>query len=278
MGIITLLTDFGSQDEFVGVMKGVILARYPTVQLVDLCHQIAPHDVLQAAHMLAAAYRYFPDGTLHVAVVDPGVGGARRILYAEAARQQFLAPDNGLLDIVARRAPVQHLRAVTCADLFLTHVGHTFHGRDIFAPVAAHLAAGGDPVRVGPECRPTDMRGLTTAEPCMSAAGAIHGQVVHCDRFGNLVTDVDRALLQRMLGADLYQPLRIRLNREIELPLVPAFASVPTGAPLAVIGSRATLEIAVNQGRACDLLRAAVGTPLRIARAAAEEPGENQSP
>lgn len=150
MSVITLLTDFGTQDEYAGVMKGVILSLHPAALIVDISHQIAPQDVMQAAYMLRSSWQYFPAGTVHVTVVDPGVGGKRDILAAQYKRHFFLAPDNGILSMLAEEGDFQSLIRVENSGYFRNSVSRTFHGRDIFAPVAAHLSMGVKPENFGP--------------------------------------------------------------------------------------------------------------------------------
>ncbi len=187
--LLTLLTDFGLEDYYVAAVKGTVLRLAPGTQLVDLSHQVEPGNIAAASYLLAAAVPSFPDGTVHLAVVDPGVGSRRRILVAEIAAGRLVAPDNGLLTPLLDGASV---RAVERTDLFLQGPGATFHGRDRFAPVAAFLLGGGSPADLGPEI--ADWVPLARTPP-RQAPGLLSGAVIHIDRFGNLVTDIPAAWL-----------------------------------------------------------------------------------
>ncbi len=276
LAVISLTTDFGLQDEYVGVMKGVILTAAPDIRIVDLCHGIEPQSVVQAAFMIATAYGHFPAGTLHLLIVDPGVGGARRIIYAEADGHRFLCPDNGLLTGIARSPGLTRVHAVTNRSLFGPHPSATFHGRDIMAPVAAFIAQGGDTVRLGDEIPSDGIVYLDADEPHVGTDGGITGQIVSIDRFGSLITDIGIDLLGAMLQDDPRQRFRIDAGWELTTHLHDAYEEASPGAALAIIGSRRTLEIAVNQGRARDCLPAAIGRPVTVRRlkgAASPAPG-----
>lgn len=231
---IALLTDFGTRDPYVGIVKGVIAGIAPRTPVIDLCHDLPPFAVQGASWALRSAAPFFPAGTVFVAIVDPGVGGDRRILLARTVRHLFLAPDNGLLGFL-RDA---RFRAVTNRRLFLAPVSHTFHGRDVFAPVAARLARGMAPARVGP-------RVLSIVRLQEKP-----GRVAWIDRFGNLVTNLEPGP----------RAIRIRGRR---VPVVKTYASSTPGALVAVVGSAGTLEISVVQGSAARRLRAKIGDPVR---------------
>ena len=253
--IVTLLTDFGSRDGHVGAMKGVILSRGPEARLVDLAHDVAPGDVAAASFALAAAAPHFPPGTVHVAVVDPGAGTARRGLALELGAHRYVGPDNGLFAIVladASDAPLA-ARALENPALWREPVSPVFHGRDVFAPVAAHLASGGALDAVGPALARAALVGAAASEPTWSG-GALRGRVVHVDRFGNLVTNV-RVAAGAARGASV----------EIEgrtLTVVATYGDAPSGALVALVGSTGRLEIAVNGGSAAERLGASVGRVL----------------
>ena len=266
MAVISLMTDFGAQDEYVGVMKGVILAAAPEVRIVDLCHRIAPQDVVQGAFMIAAAFRYFPARTLHVLVVDPGVGGTRRILYAEAENHRFLCPDNGLLTIVAQSTGLDTVRQVDNRALFAPRVSRTFHGRDVFAPVAAFLAQGGDSGQLGEETAPEGIEHLADWAPQIRPDGRIMGRIVTTDRFGNLITNIRGDLLAELLRNAPQPTLQVDLGQQLTTHLHDAYEEALPGAVLAIIGSRETLEIAINQGRACDQFEVEPGWPVTVQR------------
>lgn len=255
--IITLLTDFGTADAFVGIMKGVILGINPEVQLVDLAHAVPPQQVMPAALMLRSAVGAFPAGTVHLVVVDPGVGSTRRPILIETAAGLLVGPDNGVL------SPAAHLmgrRAVRCIenDAFYRHpVSHTFHGRDVFAPVAAHLSRGVPPQEFGRTLDAIVELALPAAQ--RSAAG-VSGEVVYVDHFGNLVTNIEAAAIQCFSAPRLSVSIS---GRPVVGP-VTAYAGVPEGTLLAIVGSWGMLEIAVRNGNAAGTLAAGPGTPVTV--------------
>ncbi|NTV12719.1 MAG: SAM-dependent chlorinase/fluorinase [Desulfobulbaceae bacterium] len=262
--IITLTTDFGLADEFVGVIKGVILAREPTARLVDLSHQIVAHDIRQAAFLLAAAWGFFPGGTIHLAVVDPGVGSARRLVLVETGGQFFLAPDNGLLSLVLGPGVLARAWRVDNRDLFPGPVAATFHGRDILAPVAARLAAGLNPELVGPALAVAELIRLPDLEPLVDRpAGTVAGRIEQVDRFGNLVTNIRSTLLPEVFGAGRGGLLICCGAGEVR-GLVATYADVAVGGAAAVSGGRGFLELVVNQGRAADYFRAGTGASVLV--------------
>lgn len=255
--VITLLSDFGSKDPFVGVMKGVIASIAPEARVVDLCHEVEPFAVSQARFLLRQSWPYFPPGTIHVCVVDPGVGSSRRALLVEAGSHRFVGPDNGLLgDVVGlERARV---RLLSNPKYHLRQVSRTFHGRDVFAPVAAHLAAGVAAAKLGP--RVEDALRSTTGEPLRTGKRFWQGEVAHIDRFGNLITNLDAA---EML-ARVERRLVLRVGfRELDC-VVESYAEAPRGEPVVLVGSAGTLEVAVNQGSAAQALGVGVGAPVEL--------------
>ena len=259
MAVITLLTDFGLQDEFVGVVHGVILGRCPAARIVDLCHAVPPGDCRRAAYLLHWAYRYFPPGTIHVIIVDPGVGTGRRVLCARAHGQRFLAPDNGVLTTVLQRAHRPVVHEVRNPRYWLPSVHATFHGRDLFAPVAAHLALGVRPEALGPRTA----RWVRLALPRVRRQGRRwSGTVVDIDRFGNLVTNVEAAVIRA--SARRPAQLRLHVNRRIIRGLVRTYGDVRRGALTAMVGSRGLVEIAVREGSAARALAARVGDPVAL--------------
>ncbi len=263
--IITLTSDFGLEDEYVGVIKGVILSREPTAVIVDLSHRIAAHDVRQAAFLLNGAWSFFPAGTIHVAVVDPGVGSTRRVILLEAGGQYFLAPDNGLLTLVKTGSEQPRAWLVNRPSLFMKRVSMTFHGRDIFAPVAASLASGLTPDQVGPSLEVDELIALTDLEPRVAPeSGGLTGQVVQVDRFGNLITNIGREQVRAVFGGGSPDRLRIGCGKTIIAGLSETYSSQPVGAPVALFGSRDTLELAINQGRAEEVLQVGVGAEIRV--------------
>lgn len=260
-GIITLLTDFGSKDPFVGVMKGAILSRFPGATLVDLTHAIDPHDIAQGSFWLEKSYRWFPPGTVHVGVVDPGVGTRRSAIVVSAGGYVFVGPDNGLLAPAAEAAGGAVVHAVDTAQLGLPKPSDTFHGRDVFAPVAALIAAGhASPASVGPERTEWVGSRLPRAERTSSG---IAGTVVAIDHFGNLITNVEETQL-------VNEPLReVRIAGKV-LPVGRTYGEAERGQWLALIGSFGTVEIAVREGHAASVLGVRTGTPVEVITGRAE--------
>ena len=257
-GVVTLLTDFGPGSVYVGQMHGTLLRRAPDVRVVDLAHDCPAGGVAAAAYILRRSVRHFPAGSVHVAVVDPGVGSERAILAARAGDHTFLAPDNGLLGGILAETEDPEVRRVENRDLMNEVVSRTFHGRDIFAPVAAHLASGGALADVGPECPWEVARPGPELED-----GAVEGQVLLVDRFGNLITDIDRGMVEALGAADA---VRVRAGATFIQGLVRTFSEVPRGVALTYIGSGDHLELAINAGRASDVLRLGPGDVIRVER------------
>ncbi|MGE0710513.1 MAG: S-adenosyl-l-methionine hydroxide adenosyltransferase family protein [Planctomycetota bacterium] len=262
MPLITLTTDFGLSDIYVGVMKGVICTIAPHARVIDLTHDVPPQSVSVAAFLLEAAAPYFPWGAVHVAVVDPGVGSGRRIVCARTSRATYLAPDNGLLGPVLERDPPAHVYSVENPEYFLPEVSSTFHGRDIFSPVAAHLALGLDPRHLGTEV--DSLRDLRLPRPSSLGVGRLAGEVLHVDRFGNLVTNLRLDDLGRVREA------RVE-GRAVAGPVRAAYAECAPGEVLLIGGSSGLLEVSVNQGSAAALLGAGRGASIEVNIEAREE-------
>ena len=234
MPLLTLLTDFGTADYYVAAVKGTILKLAPGTELVDISHRVPPGDVETAAFLLAAAAPAFPEGTVHLAVVDPGVGSGRRILTARTAAAWFVAPDNGLLTPVLEGAG--SLRSVEKHDLFLPGPGQTFHGRDRFAPVAAWLLRGGPEAELGPEIG--DPQRLPSPPPRRSP-GRISGRVIHVDRYGNLVTDIPASWLPP-------GPCRAEVGGRATSRRASHYAEIPADEAALLPGSLGTVELSLN--------------------------------
>jgi hypothetical protein len=247
-GIITLTTDFGLADPYVAVMKGVILSIAPQARIVDLTHHIHHGGVVEATLLLREAYGFFPRGTVHVAVVDPGVGSERRAILIVTRDFYFVGPDNGIFwPIVQGLSPMEVIH-LTAEDYFLPRISHTFHGRDIFAPVAAHLVQGAVPRRMGTPI--TDPARISFPEP-RQTIDSLTGEVIRVDRFGNLITNIHRRVLDRFLGL---HPPTIRIGSRSISGIRRTYADGEVGDMIALIGSSEFLEIAANLARACDLL------------------------
>jgi hypothetical protein len=261
--IVALVTDFGTQDHYVGAMKGAVLSVCPEAQLVDVVHDLPPHDVHAGSFAVAAAAEAFPAGTVFLAVVDPGVGTARRALAVQTEAHRFIAPDNGLLTLVLADHSGAQVHAITNAGLFRFHVSPTFHGRDVFGPVAGHLARGMPIEEVGPVA--TDPHRLKLPEVRRRAATEWEGEVVHLDRFGNLTTNVSDRDLRDILSHFGGDPTEVVVVVEgAVLPLVRTYGDVSEGEPCALVGSSRRLEIAIHGGSAARLLGAARGASVRI--------------
>ena len=252
MAVITLTTDFGTRDTYVAEMKAAILSITRDVQVVDITHEVAPHDVLGGALALEAAAPWFPQATIHVAVVDPGVGTARRGLAVASRDQVFIGPDNGLFTPFLG-GPRWRAFELTAEEFRGAVVSHTFHGRDVFAPAAAHVARGVEPARFGPPV--TDPVRLTWPAARVTD-GRIGGAVVHVDRFGNLVTSIHADAI-----APLGSSVAVRIAGRT-LRLVRTYGELARGDAGALVGSRDRLEIAVHAGSAAAVLGARRGTPV----------------
>jgi S-adenosyl-L-methionine hydrolase (adenosine-forming) len=264
--IVTFLTDFGWQDPFVGIMKGVLLGICPDASLVDLCHEIPPHDILHASFLLHMTVGAFPVGTIHVAVVDPGVGGARRPILATIDGQYFVGPDNGVLSYWLETAETYQVRRLS-VDTFWRHpVSASFHGRDIFAPVAGHLAAGVDRDRFGPVI--TDPVCLETPRPQADASGRVHGQVMRVDRFGNCLTNIPGHLVDGP-PSERGAQVAVRVGGRQIGRFVRTFADVAVGEAGAFVGSAAYVELFCNQGHFAREWQVGLGDPVTLDGAAA---------
>jgi S-adenosylmethionine hydrolase len=276
--IITLLTDFGTGDGYVGAMKGVILGILPGAQLVDITHDVHPQDVHQAALILSDVYRYFPPSTVHLVVVDPGVGSQRQPVALETARGRFVAPDNGVLTRVCMAEETCQAVALTNRDYWLPAHSHTFHGRDIFSPVAAHLAKG---VPLDDLGAPVEGLALLPLPPLSITPDSIQGEVIRIDHFGNILTNIlplswaDEAALafEPAGGEDDPQAPALRLAADSALVtfgwksltgIHHTYSEVEIGQAVALVGSGGELEIAINQGNAQTNLSVNVGDPVTL--------------
>ncbi len=256
-GLITLTTDFGQSDHFVGTMKGVILGIAPRARIVDITHEIAPYELNEAAFVIAQAWRFFPKGTIHVIVVDPGVGSSRRPILAEAEGQFFIAPDNGVLSMIYDE--VRHkVRVISNTKLASKHVSRTFHGRDIFAPAAGHLARGIPPARFGKLIQ--DYVRSFLVKPTQVSRREWSGAVLKVDRFGNLITN---------LRIDDFpdvktRPIELRVGLERIHRLALTYAETAIGELSAIVGSSGYIEVAANQASASKILGCTAGSPVEL--------------
>jgi S-adenosyl-L-methionine hydrolase (adenosine-forming) len=257
--IITLLTDFGSADPFVGIMKGVILGINPRVHVVDICHGVAPQDILEAAFLLHCSYGYFPKDTIHVVVVDPGVGGRRRPLLAVGDHGCYIAPDNGVLSYLYASGEIRRVVEITADTYFLHPVSHTFHGRDIFAPVAAHLSRSGKIESFGR--RINTYTRLTLPEPRKKGKRAVEGVVLHVDRFGNLITNVSS---REIAALHPEKGITVSIKNRTIGALAHSYESLKAGQVGAILGSAGYLEIFSGHGSAARALKVGRGAAVRV--------------
>ena len=257
--IITLTTDYGTNDHLVGVLKGVILRINPDVQIVDITHGVTPFDLLDGATAIANAYSYFPPRTIHVVVVDPGVGTERRPLLVSGQNQYFIAPDNGVLSGVFEKEETFLVRHLTAEHYFLHPVSKTFHGRDVFAAVAGWLSKNWQPGSMGEEI--TDFKRFALPRP-KEADGLLKGVVLKVDSFGNLITNFRGEDLPA--GAIEKGQINLQLGSHVVSKLVPTFAHGSAGEAIAYVGSSGNLEIGVNKGSASKTLGLGRGTPVLL--------------
>ncbi len=255
--IITLTTDFGLEDHYVGTMKGVILGIQPTARIVDIGHEVNPFEVSEAGFLISQTYRYFPSKTIHVVVVDPGVGTSRRPILVEAAGQYFVAPDNGVLSMVYSQTE-HKVRVITADRYFLKPVSQTFHGRDIFAPVAAHLAKGVLPGRMGKLVQ--DYLRLHYEKPHRTARRGWTGSILKVDRFGNMVTNFHMSEFPKItelpfeLAVGLTKVNRVANN----------YAECGPGEVFLIAGSSGYFEVSASQASAAKILGCGAGAPVEL--------------
>jgi len=260
--IITLTTDFGNRDPYVASMKGVLLSLNPALRIVDITHEIGPHQVLEAGFTLARAFPAFPAGTIHILVVDPGVGTSRKLLLARTENHFFLAPDNGALGPVFEEEPVREVVCITAAHHFRTQASPTFHGRDILAPVAARLARGtalahfGEPV--------TDWVPSPVPPPARVEDGRLRLQVLAVDRFGNVVLNLKESSFAAARGTSASVPFSLEIGGRAIRRLLRTYGESEDSEPFALFNSFGYLEVAVRGGSAGVLLAAATGQPALL--------------
>jgi S-adenosylmethionine hydrolase len=256
--ILAFLSDFGLKDPYVGIVKAVMLGINPALSIVDISHQVTSQDIMGGAFILGSTFMEFPSGTCFLAIVDPGVGSQRAGILAITEHYTFLAPDNGLLSIVFR-----YSKNVTCFSIensryFRHPVSDTFHGRDIFAPVAAHLSIGVEPHSFGPSC-PDPVR-IPWPEPVIRDQ-YVEGEVIYVDGFGSLILNIPTKLIQHRKPVNK----KFRVNvKGMELSLLSTYSDVAKGKPMALIGSFGFLEVAVNKGSAAEMFSADVGEPVVV--------------
>ena len=255
--VITLTTDFGLDDPFVGIMKGVILNIAPDVEIIDITHNIEPQNIIQAALVLNASYSWFPRKTVHIVIVDPGVGGKRRPMVVQSKFQFFVGPDNGVL------TPVLDFKnrfyQLTNKKYFLKNVSNTFHGRDIFAAVAAWITTGIAPSKMGPRILKPEF--LTLPQPCIKE-GTIQGKIIYKDRFGNLTTNISAELINEKFPS--FDKIKIQTGKQIINGLSKAYNKIKLGEPGAIINSWNQLEIFCRQADAAKKLKLKLGQSITL--------------
>jgi len=256
--IITLTTDFGLSDHFVATMKGVIRGISPLADIIDITHDVRPFEITQASFLLSQAYPYFPKKTVHVAVVDPGVGTARRPILVEAAGQYFIGPDNGIFGMIFSREKKHKVRAITAERYFLQPLSRTFHGRDVFAPVAAHLTRGVLPSKFGKLIK--DYLKPMSEKPIQTGRRIWTGTILHVDRFGNLITNFHRNDFPTLQ----LRPFELAIGTVTIRRLALTYSECESNEPVLIIGSSGYAEVAVNQGSAARLLGCGVGAPVEL--------------
>jgi S-adenosyl-L-methionine hydrolase (adenosine-forming) len=255
--VITFTTDFGTSDWFAGTMKGVVLRINPSATLVDITHGIPAGNIRAGAFALAASYRFFPKGTVHVALVDPGVGSQRRAIAVQTADYFFVGPDNGVLSWALRSEQVRATHSLENRAYVLLPISRTFHGRDIFAPVAAHLSRR-TPIRnLGPPMRQIEPLAWPGPE---RVDGGVKGEIVHVDHFGNALTNLTERDLAGITGG----PLRVQIHGKAVCVIAGSYDSVSRGNPVAVLGSSGFLEVAIRDGNAARRLRLRIGQPIVV--------------
>jgi len=266
--IITLTTDFGYRDYFVGSMKGIILGINPQAQVVDISHEVEPYSVETAAYLIKSSYLYFPQGTIHVVVVDPEVGGTRRPILVEADQNYYVGPDNGVFSYIYGEAKKLRIIHITSEEYVLkpsrqVMLGPTFHGRDIFAPVAAWLSKGTSPLKFGQEIQ--DPIRLPLAEPRSGEEGILEGKVIYVDRFGNLISNITRSHFSLLISSPGEVEFLVHLKGQ-KLSLKRYYAEGNRQEPSALINSCGHIEIFVYLGNAQQQLQASVGDPVLLTR------------
>jgi len=257
--IITLTTDFGFRDPYVAEIKAVILSISPNARIVDVTHEVERFNIRMAAYALACAAPYFPKGTVHLAIVDPGVGTRRRAILIQTRDGSFIGPDNGVLVLAARNQGVEHVFEITNRKFTLPKISNTFHGRDIFSPVAAHLINGTKPEEFGPEIQKISTVRFTSV---IRRKNMLLGEVLHIDGFGNIITNIGKKELDQM---NLKEVVNVKFkSTKLGLKFCRAYAEVSKREALAIVGSHNFLEISVNQGNAARKFKVKAGDKITL--------------
>jgi len=257
--IATLTTDFGLKDPYAAEMKAAILGIYPNAVIIDISHEITKFNIRTGAYVLASAAQYFPNGSIHVAVVDPGVGTRRRPILIQTKQSYFIGPDNGILVLAAEKQNIMHVHELANPRFMLPRVSNTFHGRDVFAPAAAHLLSGVKPEEFGPEIH-------EVAKPEFAKVkrknGVLVGEVLHVDGFGNIITNINE---QEVAQIHVKGIVRVELSgSKLKLNLCKTYGGTKPNEPLGIIGSHGFLEIALNQGNAAEKFKTKQGHKIKL--------------
>jgi len=255
---IVILTDFGLEDNFVGVMKGVMIKIAPSIRLIDLSHSVKPHDILGAAILLKSSFRFFPEKAIFLVVVDPGVGSKRKSVIVKTNNHFFVGPDNGVLSLAAGENGVKKIVEIKKDKYLLKPLSSTFHGRDIFAPVAAHLAKGEKINNFGPTLKKISQAHIP--EPKFNE-DSLTGEIIYIDKFGNLVSNIDKRLLKKFAGA---KKIKIKIKKKFINTISKSYLQSRIGSPLAIFGSFGFLEISINKGSAKDYFKIKKGGKFTI--------------
>ncbi|MFB3920251.1 MAG: S-adenosyl-l-methionine hydroxide adenosyltransferase family protein [Terriglobia bacterium] len=259
--VVTLITDFGHNDHFVGVMKGVILGINPEALIVDVCHQVNSYDIFDAAFVLAQSYRFFPSDTIHLVVVDPGVGTARRPLLARTMEHKFIAPDNGVLSLVYEREESVEVRHVTSDHYFLNPVSNTFHGRDVFAPIAGWLSKGLEVDKFGEPIE--DYAKFTSPKPKKVSDQLVKGVVIRIDKFGNITTNITPEDIPQLFQ-ETPPPFKILIGQLEVTKLNLAYAMGKPSELFAIVGSSGFIEVCTNRGSAAKAMNVNRGAEVGV--------------
>jgi S-adenosyl-L-methionine hydrolase (adenosine-forming) len=259
---LAIITDFGCRDHYVGAMKGVIASIAPDTQVIDITHGVPPYSIVAGAIVLRESWRYFPPRTIFLAVIDPGVGTDRAPIAIDTrAGARFVGPDNGVLSLAASEAGIKRIVKLTSTRHRLTSVSATFHGRDIFAPAAAHLSLGTPLASLGPSIRSIEK--LELPRP-VDSSRELRGEVIYVDGFGNLVTNIDRDRVAEF-SSFRHKSLSVRIEGgKAVIRIVDTYAALPKGAPLATFGSFGLLEIAIRDGNAAKHFSAGPGSSVSV--------------
>ncbi len=259
-GIVTFTTDFGNRDPYAGIMKGIVLGANPHARIVDITHEIPAHNILNAAFSLVRTCRYFPEGTIHVAIVDPGVGGRRKNIAVRTDQYFFIGPDNGILSPMLSNVNSPEIRVIENPPFIKSIISDTFHGRDVFAPCAGHLSAGNSFAEVGPE---TERIKHLIYPKATCEANILKGEIVSIDYFGNMITNISKQNFREFVGKRKFE---IYFGSERFTKILRHYNDIEQGSPLILFGSSCYMEISMNEGNAADYFMSSVGSPVTIRR------------